>query len=348
MVDIPNKLTAWLTINRACNLRCKWCYAQGTGFNPEDSMSPEVLSSSLDLFSGLGLQAVILIGGEPTIHPRFLEIVQEIRKRGMDAYVVTNAISFANPKFLDKAIEAGIGSITVSLKASNPEDFKASTGKDSFKKTMRAIRNIADRGVSHVVNVTVCESVAEHFDEMIEVVKQSGATAFSIDTGKPILDHDRAVSSDGMETPEQMAGFFTEVYPKLIASCLRFSVKVAIPFCLFERSFINQLIADGNIMTGCQMTQGKGIIVAPNGDIIPCNHMCDNPIARLGSDFDDASSFRTFRSKPQTVQFYDAVSAAPAERCVSCSYWHMCGAGCRLYWLQYGPEVMFNQIMERR
>ena len=29
----------WLTINRACNIRCKWCYAQGTGFNKKDNVN---------------------------------------------------------------------------------------------------------------------------------------------------------------------------------------------------------------------------------------------------------------------------------------------------------------------
>ena len=31
----------WITLNRACNLRCKWCYAQDTKFSLLDDMELE-------------------------------------------------------------------------------------------------------------------------------------------------------------------------------------------------------------------------------------------------------------------------------------------------------------------
>jgi MoaA/NifB/PqqE/SkfB family radical SAM enzyme len=152
-MSIPSKLTAWLTINRACNLRCGWCYAKGTAFSQHDTMSTKTAERSLDLLSDLGIKGVILIGGEPTIHPQFIDIVKKIRARNMATYVVTNALRFASSAFLTKATEAGIESITISLKASNAQDFLANTGTDGFAKTVRAIRNIVSANVPHVVNV---------------------------------------------------------------------------------------------------------------------------------------------------------------------------------------------------
>jgi sulfatase maturation enzyme AslB (radical SAM superfamily) len=55
-MSIPSKLTAWLTINRACNLRCGWCYAKGTAFSQHDTMSTKTAERSLDLLSDLGNQ----------------------------------------------------------------------------------------------------------------------------------------------------------------------------------------------------------------------------------------------------------------------------------------------------
>ena len=40
---------SWLNLNRACNLRCKWCYASGTGFSSKDDMSLKLAKELIDL-----------------------------------------------------------------------------------------------------------------------------------------------------------------------------------------------------------------------------------------------------------------------------------------------------------
>ena len=34
-----NYKTCWLTVNRACNFRCKWCYERSTNYLSSDDMS---------------------------------------------------------------------------------------------------------------------------------------------------------------------------------------------------------------------------------------------------------------------------------------------------------------------
>lgn len=337
------RLTAWLTINRACNLRCQWCYAQMTGFEHKDDMSLQLVDQSIEFLHGMSMKSVILIGGEPTIHPHFFEIVQRIKQADMAAYVVTNAIKFSSKGFLDRAIDAGVASITVSLKASNRRDFLEATGRDSFIRTMKAIGNISESGIPSVVNVTLSESLLGRFDEMISAVRESGAVAFSVDSGKPVLFGGKT-NMDGMGTPERLVEFFMEVYPKLKRSGLRFSLKIALPFCLFPKEFIEEIMEDGNVLTGCQMVSGRGIIIDPSGRLIPCNHMCDQSIGTIGEDFVDAQGFVSHRKQESVIRFYRTVSSAPHRNCLDCSYWRACGAGCKLYWLHYGSESLIGNF----
>jgi len=343
-INLP-KLTCWLTINRACNMRCDWCYAKMTGFNASQNMTPETVDRSIALASDLGLDAIILIGGEPTIHPDFLEIVKKITAAGMKAYVVTNAIRFSNQKFLDKALEAGIKSITISFKASNREDYLRFTHRDVFGKAVKATQNIAASGVEHAVNITACEELMGNLDQMIDVIKKTGAKSFSIDSGKPVILNSRP-ESEGIGSPKRMAEFFMEAYPKLKQSGMMFAVKIAVPFCLFPKSFIDMVIEEGNILTGCQMVSGRGIIIDPAGKLIPCNHLCDQSMADV-KDLQSADGYVSYRKNPSVIRFYKLVASSPHENCLECEYWQKCGAGCKLYWLQNAPESMVGNFEEK-
>lgn len=257
--------------------------------------------------------------------------------------MVTNAIKFSSKDFLNKTLAAGISSITVSFKAANQQMFLGDTGKNLFNAQVRAVQNIVDSGVNHVVNITACENLMNNFDEMIRAVKNTGTDKFSIDTGKPIFLNGKSIV-DGMGTPKETAKFITDVYPKLEKSGLRFSVKVAIPFCLFHQEFVDKMINDGNILTGCQMVSGRGLIIDPKGEMLPCNHLCDLSLGRIGKDFSNAKEFCDFRKSENIVKFYRNVSGYPDKRCESCPYWIMCGSGCKLYWLHYKADSLLGNF----
>lgn len=337
------RLTGWLTTNRSCNMRCNWCYAKMTNFDAKDTMTLDVAEKSIKLLQGLKLESVILIGGEPTIHPNFLQIVEKITAAGMDACLVTNALRFSDRRFLDSAIAAGLTAITVSLKAANAADYISFTRKDAFEKVRLAISNLKDSGVPYVVNVTACDSLVSNFDEVISFARDMNVRMLSVDTGKPVVLNGNT-HMDNMESPQRMAGFFMEIYPKLKQSGVRFSVKIAVPFCLFPKDFADQLIAEGNAMAGCQMVSGRGIIIDPEGELVPCNHLCNLSLGKLGEDFSDADGYIALRRKKDVIKFYDSVSSMPHDNCSRCEYWEVCGAGCKLYWLHYGPGDLISNF----
>ena len=41
--------TCWLNINRCCNLRCEWCYAKNTGFDPYSNISLDDAKKTINL-----------------------------------------------------------------------------------------------------------------------------------------------------------------------------------------------------------------------------------------------------------------------------------------------------------
>ena len=57
------KRVSWITLNRACNLRCKWCYAQSSGFSKQQEMDSSLYEKIIGIIKGLEIKKVILIGG---------------------------------------------------------------------------------------------------------------------------------------------------------------------------------------------------------------------------------------------------------------------------------------------
>lgn len=334
--------TLWLNLNRECNLRCEWCYAKMTGY-VKDDMSLETVRKHVNLAAELGADSVVIIGGEPTLHDHFFEIVRIIHEKGLRPCLVTNGMKFSDKEFLKQAIEAGLSSITLSFKASNREMFLREMGKDQFDEQVQAVKNVVQSGIRYTLSVTVCESLMENFNEMIQAVKSTGADNMLLDTGKPVVLNGRS-TSDGMRKPKEVAKFIMEMYPKLQESGLKFLFKLALPFCLFPKDFIEELLRDGRMMTGCQMMKEGGLIIDPKGRILPCNHLCEQSLGKMGEDFSTAAEFQLFMKEGGIAKFHQYINTCPDKRCVGCSYWEICGSGCKLYWLHYGADSMLGDF----
>ena len=100
-----------LFLTRGCNERCSFCYA-GDFFGNAAPVDNSMVFEALDQYARLvadappmpvwgedldelamtffASRAVNLLGGEPTLHPRFVEVVQAIHKAGLGPIVFTN------------------------------------------------------------------------------------------------------------------------------------------------------------------------------------------------------------------------------------------------------------------
>lgn len=337
-----NFKNAWLTVNRECNMRCQWCYGKTMEFSSNAVMGREVAAQLIDFFKELSLKKVILIGGEPTVHPQFLEIVSMIKSAGMRPVLVTNGVKFADKGFLKESLLAGLDGITTSLKASSGEQYADLTGVDAFTDVMQAIANIEETGVAHNVVVTVCGSMFEKFEEMIEVVIKSGAKSLTLDMERPIIVNNE-VQFSGSTSPQQMADFFTAMYPKVSSlENITTSIIMTLPFCLFPSKLIDEMKEKNQLTSSCQLLKGSGIIMDTDGRLLPCNQFCDNPLGEFGIDFKNAEEFLAFRERDEVRNFYKDVSSCPHEKCVNCPQWKFCGAGCRMHWLYWDASMLLG------
>lgn len=88
--DAGRLLAIRLESNRTCNLRCGYCYAE-SGSPLANELAYEDLANVVMQAAALGAMSVVLIGGgEPTLYPRFVELVTLVDDLGMIPVVFTN------------------------------------------------------------------------------------------------------------------------------------------------------------------------------------------------------------------------------------------------------------------
>ena len=92
-----------IAINNYCNLRCRYCFADEMMKQKNKNISIEDLRTILGFLSKTPRgDQVGIIGGEPTLHPNFSEVLKEINRYCVET--VSTATLFTNGTNLEKYI----------------------------------------------------------------------------------------------------------------------------------------------------------------------------------------------------------------------------------------------------
>jgi uncharacterized radical SAM superfamily Fe-S cluster-containing enzyme len=160
---------ALIEVNTACNLNCPICFANaGIGY----SLTLEQVECMLDRFVEIegDPEVVQFSGGEPTIHPQLLEMVQAARDRGIRQVMVnTNGVRIArDDKFLTEL--AWLDPIIYfQFDGLRKETYKAIRGEDLLDLKLRALERLNDAGLSTVLVAAIEQGV--NVDEVGAIVE---------------------------------------------------------------------------------------------------------------------------------------------------------------------------------
>jgi molybdenum cofactor biosynthesis enzyme MoaA len=82
-----------LVVADACNLKCAYCFARDHMQASKDNAAPAFISlatfeARLDFLDRSGIGEIRLIGGEPTLHPQFPEMIRRARRGEAHCYLL--------------------------------------------------------------------------------------------------------------------------------------------------------------------------------------------------------------------------------------------------------------------
>lgn len=338
----------WLTVNRYCNFRCRWCYATGTAFKAEDNMPFSMAKSLIDLMHELGVSNVVLIGGETLFWRHLFESATYLKSLGMTSAVVTNGWLLGNERFRERVRLSDITSLSISLKGGSRKQYAELTGFDGFDQVVDGIREVTKwthigTGVSTVISTATVGNIKE----LAQVAFGAGATHMSYTMCNPALI-DGMFDGKFMPDPTDVVQAFTDNYEEI--QCIsggNFTIEATLPTCLWSPNLVALMESRQQLSYGCHFKSRSGVVFDRWGKLIPCNHLYDYPMGQYGVDFTDRTGFERLWEQPDLVAFYNKMLAYPAKACISCTAFNKCGGGCPLDWFVREPETVILTGGER-
>jgi 7,8-dihydro-6-hydroxymethylpterin dimethyltransferase len=158
-------------ITEACNLECPACFAGEAHVRHAPPQEVDAMCDALLATEGGHADVVMLSGGEPTLHPRFFEIADQVRSKPVSYVVVnSNGVRMArDPAFARGIADRGL-LVYLQFDGFTEDVYRALRGRgDLLEIKRRALDNLAEAGARVVLVATVLAGVND--DQVGELVR---------------------------------------------------------------------------------------------------------------------------------------------------------------------------------
>ena len=179
--DLAPFTIAW-EVTRACAYACVHCRADAQHTRDPHELSTDEAKALIERLAAFGNSPILIFtGGDPMMRPDLFELIADANERGLRCSLTPTATALPTVERLNKAREAGIRRVALSLDAPRPEvhdDFRKVPG--SWQRTMDILHRAHDVGLSVQVNTTVAKHNVEILHEMVPFIQEVGAVQWSV------------------------------------------------------------------------------------------------------------------------------------------------------------------------
>jgi len=174
-LHLSHAALANVDLTNRCNLRCPICFAnanvQGYVYEPTYEQVVEMLGTVRNI-KPVFPPAVQFSGGEPTIHPRFLDILRAARSMGFShLQIASNGIRMAkDPEFAKQAKEAGLYTMYLQFDGVGDEVYKKTRGMSGlWALKQQAVENARKADLRIVLVPTIIKTIND--DQVGKIVQ---------------------------------------------------------------------------------------------------------------------------------------------------------------------------------
>jgi radical SAM protein with 4Fe4S-binding SPASM domain len=165
----------YLYITEACQLRCEHCY-MGERLERALKMPLSQIVSTLQAWRQMGGSKLTLLGGEPTLHPNYVDAIRFARKLGYEHVITTtNAQAPALKKF-GQLEPDDFAYVQVSLDGGSAETHDAIRGDGTFAQALATTSELATRDFDTRIICTVNQANRRDALNLLEIADNLGVS----------------------------------------------------------------------------------------------------------------------------------------------------------------------------
>lgn len=267
-----------IDLTNRCNLGCGWCHfaythtkgplansAKPDGFiDVGDQFDKVLLFDVLDQLKEIGVKSVTWTGGgEPTLYPSFLTVINQTNLLGFEQGMYTNGTRITEEVALE--LKELFTFVYVSLDECTAEDYKTSKGVNQFHKAIEGINNLvaAEGNATVGIGFLLHEKNYSKYPQMIELAKSLGVDYCQF---RPIINYDQNNPSVLIESPDWITKLPTVNWPNVI----------------FDRTRFLQYQQWSNHGYNTCYWSAMQTVITPNGKVWTCVNKRGYPEALLG------------------------------------------------------------------
>lgn len=318
--------SATVVLNDYCNQSCVWCYNMSR-LDDSHQISEKTFDNIMNKLVAIGCKQLLLIGGEPTIHPLLPHFIIKAIEAGVSSVIMVSNGYRIHKDFFDvlKKHQSNV-IVNVSIHGSKKEIHdKLTQTPGSFDALISNINAYHKHGFVVNAQTTVCRSNQNDVLRILSILEENDIKNVLFNyCMRPIgaeLDCNEFVS---------VSEFCECIYESLnnYSGGVHIDVAPYMPNCIITSKF-QELINKERISInyGCGFNMNN-ITFDPYGNVLLCLHLPDLTMGNIDNIGNLSSFFQELNTKVNSYRKY------PMSRCNDCNSISDCfGGGCPVLWL---------------
>nr|MBP6832855.1 radical SAM protein [Deltaproteobacteria bacterium] len=230
-----------MNVTYVCNNRCTFC---AVGTRTQVDGHPTRQREHLDRYRAQGVTMVDFDGGEPTLNPELIPLVQYSRSIGYERVnVTTNGRLCVYEKFARSLVRSGLTTLLFSVHGHDAQSHAQQVGvAEAFEQTVQGIRYCvkhAPPGVELGMNITLTKSNTAHLEAVTQLAWDLGLRWLNIQFLTPFGRATKWISPDTQTAANEAMGVMDRWGDRM-----KFQV-INLPFCFmpgYERFMMGDLL----------------------------------------------------------------------------------------------------------
>jgi len=266
LVELPpghNLTSVDVYITSQCNRRCTYCFLPSDFFASGLRMSVDAFSNVVAWCLRYQVGEITFLGGEPSLHPAFAQMVSIARREDLNVRVVTNGA-----RRFQRLLESGeisrdnLSRAAVSLDTLDEGVQDGFRGPGAWRDAMATIQLLRDRDVLFDINVTGVRPVLGGIGELIRFADEAGCRRVNVHWPSSI---GLGAQLKAQEIPDRVE------WEKLVRTIADRVEPRPDFFVEIERGFL----ADDDPLTGCALEDFSNLQILADGRAYRCGLLVD-------------------------------------------------------------------------